>query len=365
MIESANIFYISNFNTIGGVETFLYEIAKKYKDYDITIIYKKGSYPQIKRLKKFVRVVKYNNQQIKCKRAFFNYETDIIDNIEAKEYIQIVHALWKTQEMTPVLNPKINKYFAVSETASKEWEEITGIKPEVVRNPLTITSEEKKDVLILISATRLTEEKGKDRMVTLGNILNNRCVNYLWLIFTNDTEAIDNPHIIYMKPTLDIRPYLLIAKGKGYGVQLSDSEGDCYLTRECEGLGIPLLVTPIPSFKEQGLEDGKNCYYLPFDMSNIDVDKIVNNIPKFKAYGIEDTWDKELAAGKSKYKEEKEKRYLVRARNTYEIDNVMDSTLGFIPPEGYEFEVDGERLEKLQGDLSDAECYVDVVKEIK
>ena len=364
MIESANIFYISNFNIIGGVETFIYELSRKYKDLDITIIYKKGSYPQIKRLKKYVRVVKYNNQKVKCKRAFFNYETDIIDNIESKDYIQIIHAMWKTQELTPVLNPKINKYFAVSEIAAKEWEEITCIKPQVVRNPLTITTEEKKEVLYLISATRLTEEKGKDRMIALSKILDHAGINYLWLVFTYDKDAIDSPNVVYMKPTLNIRPYIASVKGRGYGVQLSDCEGDCYFTRECEGLGVPLLVTPIPSFKEQGLEDGKNCYYLPFDMSNIDVDKIVNNIPKYKAYGIEDSWDKELAAGKSKYKEEKEKRYLVKARKNYEIDNVMDSVLGFIPKEGYEFEVDSERLETLQGDLSDASCFVDVIKEI-
>ena len=30
MIESKNIFYVSNFNVIGGVETFIYELAKKF-----------------------------------------------------------------------------------------------------------------------------------------------------------------------------------------------------------------------------------------------------------------------------------------------------------------------------------------------
>lgn len=365
MIESANVFYVSNFNTIGGVETFIYELARKYKDHDITIVYKQGSYPQIKRIKKYVRIVKYyDGMKIKCKKAFFNYETDIIDSIESKEYIQIVHAMFKSQELTPIINPKITKYFAVSESAGKEWEEITGIKPEIVRNPLEITSEEKKAILLLVSATRLTSEKGKERMVTFGKQLDNAGVNYLWLVFTNDTDAIDNPHIIYMKPTLNIRPYLLFVKGKGYGVQLSDSEGDCYFTRECEALGIPLIVTPIPSFKEQGLEHGKNCYYVSFDMNDVDIENIVNNIPKFKGYGREDNWDKQLAAGKSKYKEEKEKNYLVRATKLYEINSAMDAVLGMIPNEGYEFEVDGERLETLQGDMSDSRRYVEIVKEI-
>ena len=38
-----NLFYLHNISPIGGVETFLYEIALKYgKAYDITIMYKNG-----------------------------------------------------------------------------------------------------------------------------------------------------------------------------------------------------------------------------------------------------------------------------------------------------------------------------------
>ena len=33
-----------------------------------------------------------------------------------------------------------------------------------------------------------------------------------------------NENIIYMKPKLNIRPYIASIKGKGYGVQLSDCE---------------------------------------------------------------------------------------------------------------------------------------------
>lgn len=79
------------------------------------------------------------------------------------------------------------------------------------------------------------------------------------------------------------------------------ANGDCYFTRECEALGLPLLVTPILSFKEQGLVDGKNCYYIPFDVENINIDKIVNHIPEYEPFGYIDTWDKMLAKGKSTY----------------------------------------------------------------
>lgn len=159
MIESKNIFYVSNFNKIGGVETYIFELARKYKDYDITVIFKTGDINQLKRLRQYVKVIRYNGQKIKCKKAFFNYETDIIDNIEAEEYIQLIHAMLKTQRYKPFVNPKITKFMSVSESAGKEWEELTGIKCKICRNPLEITEEEKKPVLYLISATRLTREK--------------------------------------------------------------------------------------------------------------------------------------------------------------------------------------------------------------
>ena len=271
--------------------------------------------------------VEYQGQQIKCKRAFFNYETDIIDNIEAtdedkeKRYTQLIHAMFKTQGIKPRIEPKITRYLCVSESAGKEWEELTGFKCELCRNPLAITEEEKKDVLYLISATRLTYEKGKARMITLANELDKAGVNYIWLVFTNDTKAIDNPNIAYMKPRLNIRPVIASIKGKGYGVQLSDCEGDCYFTRECEALGVPLLVTPIPSFKEQGLIDGQNCYYIPFNVEEIDnklINKIVNKIPSYDPYIKKDKWDKVLAEGKSTYQEDLKTMVKVRCYKKYQ-----------------------------------------------
>lgn len=326
VIESKNVFYVSNFNIIGGVETYIFELARKYKDYDITVIYKTcydknmrlaEINEQIYRLKKYVRVIKYNGEKIKCKKAFFNYETDIIDNIEAEEYIQLIHAMFKTQGIMPKICPKITKYFCVSQSAGQEWEELTGFKCEYCRNPLTITEEERKETLFLVSATRLTYEKGKSRMISLANQLDNAGVNYLWFVFTNDKNAIDNPNIIYLPPRLDVRPFIASIKGKGYGVQLSNCEGDCYFTRECEALGIPLLVTPIASFKEQGLIDGVNCYYLPFNMQNIDIQKIATKIPEYEPYLKEDTWNKFLVKGNSTYQKDLKTMVKVKPIITY------------------------------------------------
>ena len=354
-IVASNLFYVSNFNVIGGVETYIYELARKYRDYDITVVYKTGHPNQIRRLMKYVKVYKYKGGYIKCKKFFCNYETDIVDKVDAEEYTQLIHAMFKTNKLTPRIEPKIQRYLAVSTIARDEFRELTGINALVCRNPLQITEEEKKPILTLISATRLTQEKGKDRMERLARELERKGIDFIWYVFTNDDKAIDNDNVVYCKPRLNIRPLLNQIKGKGYGVQLSDCEGDCYFTRECEALGIPLIVTPIPSFKEQGLVEGKNCYYVPFDMSDLNVERFLK-IPTYNGYIGEDKWLEQLVKDKSNYKEGNMK---VRLRV---IRNYTDLQLGQDLPIGYEWTTTSKRADEL---LNNPNNLVEVVEYIE
>ena len=299
-IEAANMIYVSNFNVIGGLETYVYELVKKYHKYDIIVVYNTGHINQIRRLQKYVRVIKNNRQnKYKVKKCFVNYETDILGQVESEKNIQLVHAMFKTQNIQPRIDSRVDEVVAVSEAAAREYSELTGLKVNVLRNPLTIEDEDK--ALLLISATRLTPEKGKDRMKKLADEMDKANIKYIWLIFTNDTTAIDNPNIVYMKPRLDIRPFLAMVNDRGYGVQLSDCEGDCYFTRECEAFGVPLIVTPIETFNEQHLIEGMNCYYMPFDMENINIERI-KKLPSYEGYIRPDDWEKHLVKKKNKYK---------------------------------------------------------------
>lgn len=355
-LEATNIFYVSNFNVIGGVETYIYELAKKYHQYDIVVVYKTGDKNQLKRLSELVRVHQYKGGLLKCKKFFCNYENDLVDKTEAEEYIQVVHALFITNKITPRINPKINRYLAVSNAAAKEFYELTGIKPEVCRNPLTIDKE--PEVLYLLSATRLTREKGKERMKILAEELDKKGINYIWLVFTNDKEAIDNPNMIFITPRLNIRSVIKSIKGKGYGVQLSDCEGDCYFTRECEALGVPLIVTPIPSFKEQNLIEGKNCYYVPFDMKELNVDRFLN-IPSYEGYIAEDKYDKIIVKEKSNYEVENMKVKLKVVRSYFDI--MFNKTLSL----NEIIEVDKDRADELLNNTNNLVEFVEYVEEKK
>jgi glycosyltransferase involved in cell wall biosynthesis len=291
----SNVFYIPHFNVIGGIETYIYELAKKYSKYDITVVYSYGDYKQIVRLSKYIRVIKNNGEKIKCKRLFIMYKSNL-DLFEADYIIQITHADYKTQNLTPNKDPRINEHYAVSKSVAKSYEELSGLETKVCYNPLTLDKPRK--VLKLISATRLTKEKGKDRMIKLANILTNNNIPFLWLIFTNDKQAIDNPNVIYMNPRLDIRDFIA---GSDYLVQLSDTEAWSYSVLESLSLGTPVIVTPIPCFEEMGIENGKNGYILPFNMKDIPIKDIYDNIPKFTFNPPKDIYDKLLIKEPSTY----------------------------------------------------------------
>ena len=293
-----NIFYFKNLNSIGGVESFFYYIAKKYQDWDIIIYYSDGSIEQINRLKKYVKVKKYKGESIICDKVFFNYNLDIIDKVQADEYIQIIHADYKSMKLKPNLNPKITKYLGVSKNVCNSFKEITGKNIELAYNPIAI--DEPVKVLNLISATRLTAEKGKNRIKKLAKLLDEAGIPYIWTIFTDDINAIKNPNIIYMKPRLDIINFIA---NSDYLVQLSDNEGYCYSVVEALSVGTPVIVTDIPVFKELGVNKN-NGFILDFELSNVPIEKIYKGLADFKYKSKEDSWNKYLSIGESQYKKD-------------------------------------------------------------
>ena len=201
----SNIFYFNHINKIGGVETFFYQLAKQFKNRDITIIYKTGNKAQIDRLSKYVRVIKYNGKPIKCNKAFLNYNLDIIDNVLADEYIQILHGDYKTLGVLPNMHPKITRYISVSELVKESFKALTGKNSTVIYNPLKIDAP--KRVLLLVSATRLTPDKGSKRIAKLANMLSASGIPYLWLIFTDSKDKINNDNIVYMGTRLNIQDF--------------------------------------------------------------------------------------------------------------------------------------------------------------
>lgn len=255
----------------------------------MVVYYKDGDPKQIERLSKNVECHRYINQKIKCENFFCMYNPDIIDNVEAKEYINIIHSDYKEIRISPVVHPKFTKTIAVSKRVANSYEELTGIKCEVIYNPVAL--DKPRPLLKLISATRLTKEKGKERMERLGKLLDQKEIQYQWLVFTNDRKVIDNDNIVYMSPRLDITSFIADADML---VQLSDCEAYCYSVVESLVMGKPVIVTDLPVYKELGIDETMSIK-LPLDFKEIDIKRIEElKGKKIKYTPPKSEWDRYL-----------------------------------------------------------------------
>lgn len=289
-INHSNIIYVSDISQIGGVETWAYELAKKYHDLDLAVVYKTGDINQIKRLLRYVPVYKFTGEKIQCDVAVINYDTTIIPYIDAKIGVySAVHADYENPayHCKYPTHPKVKEYICITKHIMESWGRITGNKNlRLCYNPLTI--EKSKRPIVLLSATRLSEEKGKNRMQLLATALDNAGVEYIWLVFTNDTDAIKSPSVVFLPPKLDIGRWFEIAD---YIVQLSSTEACSYTIAESLFRNKPIIVTPLPYLEEIGVRDGENAYIMEFDCSNVDdIVKNITKIPKFKFEKWEDDY---------------------------------------------------------------------------
>ena len=367
MIEHANIFYVRDIHAIGGVETFVYELAKKYKSYDIAVVCKNIAPEQKQRLKKYCKVYIHKEQKINCKVIITNWDTSIYDfvNNDAKKYT-VLHTDYSNpteRRGLPKDKPDIT-YIGITDVSKKNFEEITGIDRTILcRNPLTIEADE--PMLTLVSATRLTEIKDNGRHLKLAEALERQGIKFIWYIFTTD-EYKDNPiwnnkNIVHMKNRLDIG--LFMQKADWY-VQLSSCEGDSYSLKEALYRGTPIIVCELPYFKEIGIKNNENALFYNIDNSNAnEVALKMKNPLKFTFKHVEDGYNEILDKTKSVYEEEIEMKYLVRALDTYKKNNITDSELNKIPEVGEVWEVEKDRLDILLGNNYNKFVFVELVKD--
>lgn len=289
-----NVIYFKLVNSIGGVESWLYYLSQLYNNF--IFFYKEGSPEQIERLAKFVEVKKYNNEIIECENFICNYNPDILDNVKAKNYINMVHCDYKRVHFSPNTDNRFNINVAVSNLAKDSFKEITNRECETIYNPIIIKKpkvEKQKDKLHLISATRLTKEKGLTRMQQLAKMLDNAGIDYEWTIYTNKHRVQVGNKVIFKEPKLDIIED--IAKAD-YLVQLSDCESYCYSVVESLIVGTKVIVTDLPVFKELGLNE-KNSIICDLDMKNVNLNLIKKDYDKFTYTPPKSNWGKYLGKG--------------------------------------------------------------------
>lgn len=284
-----SVFYMHKLSAIGGVESFFYYMSKLY---DIEVYYTEGDSEQVKRLAQRIPVHKYVGKPIECDRLYSNYrfsaETTTNDKYHIIHYDPLNVGFSTTYE-------EGWKYIGVSKVACKGFKEITGHDCELIYNPVPIDkiNVKKYKKLTLISMTRLTSEKGGERINKLANLLDSKGIDYEWNIYTNRIHyKFTSPNIKVHQQSLNLMEE--VAKST-YLVQLSDCESFGLSVCEALILGTPVIITPLEAFKEIGCIHGKNAIVCDFEMKNVDIDMIVKGLPKFEYTPPKSEWDKYLS----------------------------------------------------------------------
>lgn len=342
----ANAYYFRSINSIGGIESHLYYVAKKYSKYDIAVFYKNGDATQIKRLSKYVRCVKLRDSDfVRCDKLFCCFNREILNQCEAKTKYLVLHGDYKDMLERGQLNKsnlpidsRIDEYLGVSQLVCDSWKEVSGIEATNIYQPIAL--EEVNKPLLFMSATRLTREKGWERMKILAQRLNDAKINYTWLIYTDSPkEQIDN--LVFVKPRLDISSKMAMCDAF---IQLSDNEGYCLSVVEALMNKVPVIATKLPVFDELGLND-TNSILLDLDMKEIPLEKIkeIDKL-KFSYKQPKDKWDKYLSHKPNDYKL---KTYKVKATDEWQSRKIVDSERGIVPEANSIWEVTEERLTNL------------------
>lgn len=329
-LTAANIYYFRVISKIGGTEQFLYELAKKYHKYDLAILYDEADFYQLCRLRKLVKCIRRKpGEKYYAKKAFYNFNIEAINQIEAKEHIFVCHAVYQELQFEPPIDhPKLTKLLAVSKYAKgriKLQESVMNVDKPIVQcyNPLELEKPDK--VMRLVSACRLEDRtKGGDRTYKLIKALDRYCEengrHYLWTIFTNRMPfEVTSPNVVVMKPRVDVRPYIA---DSDWLVQVSNNmETYCYSLNEALGYGVRVLRTPLSVAKEFAIPKQAELV-LDWDCGNIDevVEKVFEPAEKFAYKPPKDGWERILVREPSVYTFKDEKVLIKPIKSYYDLE---------------------------------------------
>ena len=373
-MKYGNIIYFGSLNVIGGIETWLYNLSRLYGDRDVLVLVKSGSQSQIDRISKNFRIRLWKGERYSCEKLFVCFNKEIISYIDADRKYLVLHGdyedMMKRNQLTRENLPydeRIDEYIGVSQLVCDSWEHITGIKPTLCYNPVCVDKPIR--TVRLISAQRMSKEKGFDRIKALTYKMDDYCrknnVSYLWDIYTDKERPFVTDNVCYKHPRLDVQK---LYGAYDYFVLLSDNEGYCYSVVESLAQGVPCIVTDIPVFKELGLNE-TNSIKMDLNLANMDevIMKIFNSNLKFDYTPPKDRWGDIFSDKESNYTYEggNEMTHRVVALDTYQKRRIVDQAYGRIMYEGEEFDVSDERLDVLLGNNAYKVPFVKLVEEPK
>lgn len=273
------VLYAKHIYAIGGIESWLYYVAKRYNEGQITVLYDTADSNQLDRLEKVVNCIEYTGQEFHCNKLIYVAPIYVeMDDIYkgAKQRYLINHVCYgdsQNQEMFEL--PELDGNFAVSDFCKESC------KKRMLGDILTIYSpieiDIPKKVVKLITACRWSKDKGSEQMLKFAEMMQHSGIQFVWFILTDEEPEDHHPNMIFMNPSLYISPLIKVCD---WGVQFTRIESDGFFPAECLTLGVPVIVSDIPVFREMGINE-ENALFYDWEMNGPDVKKLLTP-PKVK-----------------------------------------------------------------------------------
>ncbi|MEL1243546.1 glycosyltransferase [Flavobacterium sp. DGU11] len=201
----------------------------------------------------------------------------------------------------------------------------------------------------LVTISRISREKGFERMLQVEKLLLASGIPFTWDCFGNTSTAYAR-QVIPLFQTIKFRGVthepLEVVKRYDYLIQLSDTEGFPYSVYEAMQQKVPVIATDFPSIHEM-IIDGENGYILNMDLSNFDSNKLqsVPVIDSFTEKSTEKDWLNFLNMANKKAVPVKAKKSIVTIKVARRYH---DTLLGKVLEAGHEFKVTPGRATVLE-----------------
>ena len=273
------VIYGKTFYHIGGIESWVVYVCKRYNIGQITLLYDAIDAPQLERFKKVVNCVQYTGQEFHCNKIIYVAPIYVQEDElwhGAKEHYLINHVCYGDSKNTEVFElPEFDKVFAVSDFCAESCRKRITDEIFTLYNPVEI--EKPKKVLRLVSACRWSKDKGSEQMLKLAEMLDKANISFIWYIFTDEEPEEHHRNMIFMTPRYDLAS---IIADCDWGVQFSRIESYGLFPVECLKCGTPVILTDLKVFREIGIDE-RNAFFFDWDMKEKDV-RLLQKPPKVK-----------------------------------------------------------------------------------
>ncbi len=278
-------FYYHHINSIGGVEIAILNLIERlYAEYEITVAYSlsNSDIEMLIRMSQYASIVNLNHKSIDVDTVIYCSLYCQKNHITAKKHLRWLHGCLKDMKAKLPANDKINDYISVGRVCKDQLDEQlpNGIQSNLIYNELNSKIfdlskkpliKNQKGILNLVTVSRISREKGFERMIKVSEMLTEVGINFVWNIVGEGYDKGYEKSIREKAPKQWVfhgkqeNPFAYI-KNADFLFQLSDYEAFGFVLLEALVLGTTVVTTDYSSASEMINET--NGYIIKKDLSD-------------------------------------------------------------------------------------------------